>query len=122
MVKYIIALTLLSTLLVSKQPINPLLQKDCLDCHALHSIPSEMIYRRYLMKYSSKDIIKQKIFDYIKKPNQKDSIMPQQFFLKFKMKEYSLLSDKIIKERIDSFIIYYDVNERFFIPTSSLAQ
>ncbi len=122
MVKYISLFILFTTLLLSKQPINKPLQKDCLACHIKYSIPSEMIYRRYLMKYSSKDRIRQKIFEYIKNPNQEKSIMPKPFFLKFKMKESSLLNDIRIKEQIDSFILYYDVKERFFVPTSSLAQ
>jgi hypothetical protein len=91
------------------------LKRDCLECHTLHSIPSEMIYRRYLMSYSSKDKIKKRIFEYLQNPNPKTSIMPPQFFLKFTMKRKSLLEESIMRERIDEFISHYDVEGRISI-------
>jgi len=118
MVKYILFILITATSLFA-QDSSVSLQRDCLACHQLHSIPSQMIYRRYLMKYSSKKIIKEKILDYLKNPFQENSIMPAQFFLKFKMKESSPLSSKEMNMLIDAYIEYYDVSKKLFTPKKS---
>ena len=88
------------------------LEKFCLDCHIKDQIPSELIYKRYLLKYSSKDKIEDKIFGYLKDPKQKDSIMPKPFFLKFPMKKRLPYSDKTLKKLIEKYIEKYDVKKR----------
>ena len=91
------------------------LEKDCLACHQEQKIPSEFIYRRYLMKYSSKETIRQKLFSYLKSPSQQNSVMPPQFFGKYVVKEPTRLSDEILKKRIDDYIKLYDVGQKLFI-------
>ena len=91
------------------------LQRDCLACHQTQKVPSEFIYRRYLMRYSSKDTIRERLFSYLKAPTQHSSVMPPQFFGKYIVKESTLLSDEILKERIDEYIRFYDVGKKLFI-------
>lgn len=91
------------------------LEQNCLLCHREHQIPSAMIYRRYLMKFSAKDTIKNRMFDYLKKPSTKESIMPAPFFKKFSIKEPSDMNDTILKESIDSYIERFDVDKRIFV-------
>jgi len=92
------------------------LKRDCLRCHKTQKIPSEATYRRYLRKYSSKATIKEKMLAYLKAPSIKSSIMPPQFFGKFPIKEVSQLKEEALRDRIDDYIDYFDINKKLFIP------
>ena len=91
------------------------LQKACLQCHTEQQIPSGMIYRRYLLKYSSKTLIKEKIFAYLKAPSTEASIMPAPFFKKFPLKEASKLDDKKLKKLIDAYVGLFDVQNKIYV-------
>jgi hypothetical protein len=92
------------------------LQKECLQCHVEQQIPSGLIYKRYLMKYSTFKRMKEAIFAYIKNPDQKHSIMPPQFFLKFPMKEALALDDDTLQKMIESYLNTFDVKKRLVLP------
>lgn len=92
------------------------LQKECLQCHVEQQIPSVLIYRRYLMKYSTFERMEGAIFTYIKNPDQKHSIMPPQFFLKFSMKELSTLNDDMLQKMIKSYLNSFDVKKKLVLP------
>ncbi len=92
------------------------LQKECLQCHAEQQIPSGLIYRRYLMKYSTFERMQKAIFSYIKNPDQKHSIMPPQFFLKFPMKEALTLDDDTLQKMIKSYLDTFDVKKKLLLP------
>ncbi len=91
------------------------LEQHCLACHEAQQIPSEMIYRRYLMRYSSKKSIKAKMFAYLRHPSVKTSIMPSPFFRKFPLKEASKLEEKNLEALIEAYIRHYDVDSRIVI-------
>ncbi len=117
MVKPILLFILSLFTLSADSPLpSPELKRDCLLCHQEQKIPSEFIYRRYLMKYSSKETIKKRLFTYLQSPAQKNSIMPPQFFGKYMVKEPVLLKDEILKERIDAFIQFYDISRKIYVP------
>jgi len=80
------------------------LDDKCLNCHNQQKIPSQLIYKKYLIKYSSNKIIKKKIIDYLNKPMSNKSIMPQQFFLKFPMKDRLNMTRKELEMGVDRFI------------------
>jgi len=92
------------------------LQKECLACHAKQQIPNAMIYRRYLMKYSTFERMQKKIFAYIKSPDQKHSIMPPQFFVKFPMKEASPLDDDTLEKMVMHYLNTFDVKKKLLLP------
>ena len=92
------------------------LQKECLQCHVEQQIPSALIYRRYLMKYSTFERMKGAIYTYIKNPDQKHSIMPPQFFLKFPMKETTTLNDDMLQKMIKSYLNTFDVKKKLVLP------
>lgn len=92
------------------------LQKECLLCHVEQQIPSALIYRRYLMKYSTSERIEKAMLSYIKNPDQKDSIMPPQFFLKFPMKEVSTLDESTLQKIIKSYLNSFDVKQKLVLP------
>jgi len=88
------------------------LANSCLNCHIKNKLPTELIYKRYLMKYSTKENMKQAIFKYLKKPDPKNSIMPQEFFLKFNTKEKLELNDKELLENIELFLNRFDIKKK----------
>ena len=92
------------------------LQKECLQCHVDQQIPSALVYRRYLMKYSTFERMEGAIYTYIKNPDQKHSIMPPQFFLKFPMKEATTLDDDMLQKMIKSYLNTFDVKKKFILP------
>ena len=96
------------------------LEQNCLQCHKEQQIPSGLIYKRYLMKYSTPDRIENAMFAYIKNPSPAHSIMPPQFFLKFPMKPPMHLDDEIIHRDIQAYIEKFDVKKRLILRESPL--
>jgi len=94
------------------------LQQNCLKCHQEQQIPSDLIYKRYLMKYSTPERIEKAMFDYLKDPLQSRSIMPPQFFLKFPMKSPTLMDDKTLHREIHAYIKKFDIKKRLILDTS----
>ena len=95
---------------------SPILQKNCIECHIKQKIPSELIYRRYLMRYSTHKEIRKTLLEYLKAPSKETSIMPRQFFLKFPQKEAVDMNDTDLKESIDAYLDYFDIKERLVLP------
>ncbi len=93
-----------------------LLEENCLQCHKKQQIPTGLIYKRYLMKYSTPERISNAIESYLQHPQKKHSIMPPQFFLKFPMKEPTKLSPWMLRESVRAFIKRYDVRRRLVLP------
>ena len=94
---------------------NIALDKDCLNCHKAQQIPSELIYKRYLMQYSTEDSIENAMFNYLEHPNKEDSIMPPQFFLKFPMKKLLNLDKQKVRKNIQAYIQTFDIKPLFDI-------
>lgn len=88
------------------------LEINCLACHAKNQIPNNLIYKRYLMKYSTETRMQKAIFDYLKNPDKKDSIMPQIFFTKFPMKENLTIDDKILNQSIISYLKEFNLKNK----------
>jgi hypothetical protein len=91
------------------------LEKDCLSCHKAQQIPSSLIYRRYLMKYSTEARIEDAIFSYLKNPQKSTSIMPPQFFLKFPMKEALYLKDERLHKNIKAYLKAFDIKKKLIL-------
>jgi hypothetical protein len=87
-------------------------QKNCLTCHTEQKIPSELIYRRYLMQYSTNERIKQQLIPFLKNPTKKTSIMPKQFFLKFPEKKVLDLNETELQESVNAYLDYFDIKKR----------
>lgn len=113
--KFLIYILVLTSLTAAQTP-NKILQKNCISCHVKQQIPSELIYRRYLTQYSTHNVIKQKLFDYLKAPNKESSIMPKQFFLKFPTKEALHLNDTDLNTSIDAYLEYFDIRKKLVLP------
>jgi len=91
------------------------LENNCIACHKAQKIPSSMIYKKYLLKYSIKEDIQKAIYNYLKSPNPKTSIMPKPFFDKFPMKAPNRLDDSTLKEMIKLYIDKYDLSKKLVL-------
>ena len=111
MVKKIIFIITTTTIISANPPKT--LKELCLNCHIKQQIPSELIYRRYLMKYSTNNNIKKRVLSYLKNPKKETSIMPKQFFLKFTIKEKLDINDTLLNSGIDKYLRYFDVRDKF---------
>jgi len=117
--KVIIFFILFISSLFAQKP-TPMLPKEldraCLQCHQREQIPSSLVYRRYLMRYSTPERISNAMLAYLKHPSKANSIMPSQFFLKFPMKEKSLMKENVLKRYIYYYIEAFDVKKRLVLP------
>jgi len=93
-------------------PADPTLETNCLACHREQKLPDNLIYRRYLLKYSSAERIEQALIDYLKHPTQPTSIMPAEFFLRFPMKPPTKQDDPSLRKNIRQYMDYFDVRKR----------
>lgn len=117
MVKIVFVLSLFTLFLsanTDKKSINNL-EINCLSCHVQQQIPSEHIYRRYLMKYSTDKRIEEAIFSYLRYPNKDTSIMPPQFFLKFPMKKKLKLDETVLRTNIQEYLKKFDIKEHIIV-------
>ena len=86
--------------------------KRCLECHIKNRLPTNLIYRRYLMKYSTNKNMKIAIFKYLKNPDINNSIMPKEFFLKFNPKKrIEGVDDKELLRLIELFLEKYEIKK-----------
>ncbi len=113
--KIIIMIALLATTLFAESNNRDDLEKNCLACHKRQQIPSSLIYKRYLLKYSSNEKIKEAIFHYLKEPRKEHSIMPKPFFLKFPMKKRVKLDDETLKDNISAYLKKFDIKQYLII-------
>ena len=94
------------------------LEKNCLSCHKAQQIPNHLIYRRYLLKYSTEESMQKEIFSYLQNPQKSISIMPPQFFLKFPMKDASKLKEEQLKIDIKAFLKMFDIKKKLRLDNS----
>ena len=112
MEKLIVVMMILTTIIFAN---NSLAKKNCLSCHQKEQIPSHLIYKRYLLKYSTKSRMKKVILEYAKNPTKKGSIMPTPFFFKFPMKRKLNLDSETLGKSIDDYLDYFDVKKRLVL-------
>jgi len=107
----LIIITLLFNITIFAKQAPTFLEKNCLNCHLEQKIPSELIYRRYLLEYSTTERIKEQLLSYLKKPTKESSIMPKQFFLKFPEKKALDLNTSTLEESTQAYLDYFDVKK-----------
>jgi hypothetical protein len=83
-------------------------QRDCFACHQASQIPSALIHKRYLMKYSTNQAMQEAIVAYLQNPKKEYSIMPSIFFLKFPMKEKKDFKIESVQEYLE----YFDIKKK----------
>jgi len=91
------------------------LQEACLDCHRQQKIPSSMVYKRYLVKYSAPQRIEDAMVSYLKHPSKEASIMPSQFFVKFPMKKALKMDEPALRQWVKAYMKRYDLKKRLYL-------
>ena len=107
---------LIGIILIAKAEPSGNLKNSCLNCHIQQQIPSELIYRRYLMRYSTDTKMRESMLKYLQNPKQELSIMPKQFFLKFPMKIGLDRNETILKVGVDEYLSYFDIKGKLLLP------
>ena len=84
-------------------------QTNCVKCHKKLPVSIDKYFYRYLLKYSSERNVKNAMSEYLKKPTQKMTIMPEAFIKRFGVKKKTKLSDEKLKEALDIYWEKYKV-------------
>ena len=79
-------------------------QNNCLDCHT-NKFQLSMFMKKYALKFSSEKNIKKALFEYLKNPTYKKSILPFGYLNKFGIKNETILDDDELRDMVN---IYYD--------------
>ena len=95
------------------------LEKACLSCHKVQKIPSDLIYRRYLLRHSSTAKIEEAILSYIQDPKKENSIMPIQFFMKFSIKKAMHDESSSLRQEVKAFIQTFDLKKKLILEKNS---
>jgi len=95
------------------------LEENCLACHREQKLPDNLIYRRYLLKYSSPQRIENALMKYLEHPIKERSIMPSEFFLRFPIKYANKLSPKMLRRHVRAYIDHFDVRKRLQLEKSN---
>ncbi len=90
-------------------------EQNCLHCHQQQQIPSNLIYKRYLMKYSTDKRMEKAIFSYLKHPDKVHSIMPSAFFSKFPMKKSTTMDDRRLYKYIENYLKIFDIKKKLVL-------
>ena len=110
MVKKLILISCLFSLsLYAAKNDNTIYETDCVKCHNRIPVTIDKYFYRYLLKYSSEKDVKKAMFEFLKEPTKENSIMSESFITRFGVKKKTKLSDKNLKEAIDSYWEEYKV-------------
>ncbi|MRJ03111.1 MAG: hypothetical protein GXO19_06630 [Epsilonproteobacteria bacterium] len=89
------------------------LQRECDSCHKLQ-IPYQMIYRRALLLYSSKNRIERALIDFLTDPKKRNSsLLPPGLRMRFNPKEHPLFEREVAREAVRELIEREDILKKF---------
>ena len=112
--KIILTLMFISTFVLGEDRYDTL-KTNCLACHTKEQIPNKLMYKRYLMKYSTNVRMEEVMFNYLKNPKKSNSIMPPPFFLKFPMCKKLDLADDILRNHIKQYLDFFDLKKHLIL-------
>ena len=88
-------------------------ENSCLKCHN-NSFQFQMFMKRYTIKYSSERRIKNAIFNYLKNPSYKESVLPFGYINRFGIKDKTDLSDHDLKKMINVYYERYNIKSKIY--------
>ena len=94
---------------------NPVLER-CTACHERSAPPLSLIYRRYLMLYSSKARIRQEMVDFLSAPSKEKSAMPEGMKNRFNPQNHPAFSPSVAKEAVERLIKKEDLIPHIVVP------
>ncbi len=95
---------------LAAKPTSPLAR--CAVCHTKSGPPLSLIYRRYLMLYSSKERIRKRMIDFLRAPSKAKSAMPEGMKNRFKPQKHPAFPPRIAKEAAEKLIEKEDMIPR----------
>ena len=101
----VLIVTILSTFVLNAG----VFEKNCMLCHAKLPASLQDIFKRYLLVYGGEKNVKAGIAHYLKYPNRDISVMGDLFIKRYGIKSSSSLSDKEIKEAVDTYWQRYKI-------------
>ncbi len=87
----------------------------CTACHTTSGPPLSLIYRRYLMLYSSKERIQKRMIDFLRTPSKAKSAMPEGMKNRFNPQKHPAFSPKIAKKAVDTLIEKEDLIQKIIV-------
>ena len=103
----------LSILLVSSFLNASSFEKNCLACHG-NQYKFNMMMKKYTLKYSSEEKIKEAIFEYLQNPTYDTSVLPYGYLNRFGIKEESFLDDETLMDMIDIYYKEYNLRDKIY--------
>ena len=102
-------ITILITTLFLGVSFGDVYENNCVKCHDKLPVTIDKYFYRYLLKYSSEKNVKEAMFNYLKEPSVKTTIMPEAFIKRFGVKKPTKLDNKKLKEALDIYWEKYKV-------------
>jgi len=107
MIRTILLLGALSISSLAQQ--ETIYEQNCIPCHRYQPASLEKMFMTYLKTYSGELSLKASLKEFLKNPNEKDSLMSAIFLDRFSVKDKSLLSDQELDEALNKYWELYNV-------------
>jgi len=91
---------------------------DCLACHATTAPPLSLVYRRYLMLYSSKPRIVERMSRFLVRPGKKISSMPEGMKNRFNPELHPAYDPQTAEKAAEAVVEKEDVLKKIVVETS----
>jgi len=85
----------------------------CLSCHEQTAPPLRLVYRRYLMLYSSHARIAEKMRDFLVRPSMEGSSMPEGMKSRFNPQNHPAFDPATAATAVEALIRQEDISRRF---------
>ena len=95
--------------------------KQCLTCHDVSAPPLSLVYRRYLMLYSSKKRIEKRMVNFLKAPSKERSSMPEGMKNRFNPQNHPSFDENVAEKAVESLIEKEDPIKRIVVRASEEA-
>ncbi|WP_456381604.1 hypothetical protein [Hydrogenimonas sp.] len=89
--------------------------RECLTCHEKTAPPLSLVYRRYLMLYSSKRQIERRMIDFLKAPSKEKSSMPEGMKNRFNPQLHPSFDEKVAEKAVEKVIEKEDPIKRIVV-------
>lgn len=73
-----------------------------------------MMMKKYTLKYSSEDKIKESLFEYLKNPTRESSVLPFGYINRFGIKERTSLDDETLSDMIDIYYKEFNIKSKIY--------
>ncbi len=89
---------------------------QCAECHRKNAPPLAFVYRRYLMLYSAKSRVRDRMVDFLTAPSRKKSAMPRGMKNRFNPQNHPAYSRAVAEKAVENLIEKEDIIPHIVIP------